>query len=101
MLLLIAIVYGIALRVLHTLTRFMMLDGGIGVVLGLYICAHPAANAVNMLFFRAPHFAPGSLRLVYNLLAGAKPTGPTGGMGGARPTGGMGGARPTGGMGAS
>ena len=28
-----------------------MLDGAIGVALGLYICAHPAANAVNMLFF--------------------------------------------------
>ena len=28
-----------------------MLDGSIGVALGLYICAHPAANAVDMLFF--------------------------------------------------
>jgi hypothetical protein len=28
-----------------------MLDGSVGVALGLYICSHPAANAVRMLFF--------------------------------------------------
>jgi hypothetical protein len=39
------------LRYLHTLTGIAMLDGSIGVAIGLYICAHPAANAVNMLFF--------------------------------------------------
>jgi hypothetical protein len=48
---LLAIAYGILLRYLHTLTGTAMLDGSIGVALGLYICAHPAANAVNMLFF--------------------------------------------------
>lgn len=47
----VAIVYGGLLRYLRTLTGIPMLDGSIGVVLGLYICAHPAANAVNMLFF--------------------------------------------------
>jgi hypothetical protein len=36
---------------LHTVTGINLLDGGIGVALGLYICAHPAANAVNLLFF--------------------------------------------------
>ena len=46
-----AIVYGVLLRYLPMLTGIRMLDGGIGVALGLYICAHPAANAVNMLFF--------------------------------------------------
>jgi hypothetical protein len=50
-LILLAIAYGSLLRYLHTLTGIAMLDGSIGVVLGLYICAHPAANAVNMLFF--------------------------------------------------
>ena len=35
-----------------TLTGMNDLDGIIGVVLGLYICSHPAANLVDMLFFR-------------------------------------------------
>ena len=48
---LLAIVYGSLLRYLHTLTGIPTLDGSIGVALGLYICAHPAANAVHMLFF--------------------------------------------------
>jgi hypothetical protein len=47
----VAIVYIGALRILHTLTGVTELDGGVGVALGLYICAHPAANAVNVLFF--------------------------------------------------
>ena len=47
----VSIAYGALLRHLHTLTGITMLDGGFGVALGLYICAHPAANAVNMLFF--------------------------------------------------
>ena len=50
-LILLAIAYGGLLRYLHTLTGIAMLDGSIGVALGLYICAHPAANAVTMLFF--------------------------------------------------
>jgi hypothetical protein len=28
------------------------LDGIIGVVLGLYICSHPAANLIDMFFYR-------------------------------------------------
>ena len=36
----------------HTLTGVDRADGIIGVVLGLYICSHPAANLVDMLFFR-------------------------------------------------
>ncbi len=48
---LLAIAYVGLLRYLHTLTGIAMLDGIVGVALGLYICAHPAANAVNMLFF--------------------------------------------------
>jgi hypothetical protein len=55
-LVLLAIAYSVLLRYLHTLTGSpsgwrAMLDGGIGVALGLFICAHPAANAVNVLFF--------------------------------------------------
>jgi hypothetical protein len=36
---------------LHTLTGLTVLDGSIGVLLGLYICSHPAANAIDALFF--------------------------------------------------
>ena len=39
------------LHYLHTLTGIPVLDGSMGVTLGLYICSHPAANAVDMLFF--------------------------------------------------
>ena len=33
-----------------------LLRGSIGVILGLYICSHPAANAVNVLFFDRGNF---------------------------------------------
>ncbi len=36
----------------YTLTGADHTDGIIGVLLGLYICSHPAATAVEMLFFR-------------------------------------------------
>jgi len=35
-----------------TLTGMNNLDGIVGVVLGLYICSHPAANLVDLLFYR-------------------------------------------------
>jgi hypothetical protein len=36
----------------HVLTGIRWLDGSIGVLLGLYICSHPAANAVDLIFFQ-------------------------------------------------
>jgi len=48
---LLALVYIALLSYLRTLTGTNMLDGIIGVLFGLYICSHPAANAVDMLFF--------------------------------------------------
>ena len=33
------------------LTGDRLLDGSVGIVLGLYICSRPAANAVDLLFF--------------------------------------------------
>jgi len=48
---LLAIAYIGLLHYLHTLTGIPVLDGSLGVALGLYICSHPAANAVDMLFF--------------------------------------------------
>jgi hypothetical protein len=50
-LIVLAIVYSGLLYHLPTLTGIALLDGWIGIALGLYICAHPAANAINMLFF--------------------------------------------------
>ncbi len=36
---------------LVSLTGHDVADGCIGVLLGLYICSHPAANAIDLLFF--------------------------------------------------
>jgi hypothetical protein len=46
------IAYSSLLYTQPTLTGQNDLDGIIGVVLGLYICSHPAANLVDMLFYR-------------------------------------------------
>lgn len=35
----------------HTLTHYARLDGSIGVLGGLYICSHPAASFIDLLFF--------------------------------------------------
>ena len=50
-LVLLAMVYVGLLSIMNRLTGINLLDGGVGVALGLYICAHPAANAVNLLCF--------------------------------------------------
>jgi hypothetical protein len=36
----------------RAITGVKDVDGAIGVLLGLYICSHPAANVVDILFFR-------------------------------------------------
>lgn len=46
-----ALAYGSLLLVRHTLTGRSALDGGIGVLLGLYICSQPAANMVDLILF--------------------------------------------------
>jgi hypothetical protein len=43
--------YIVLLRLLPTLTGRPVWDGGIGVALGLFICAHPAAHAIHAWFF--------------------------------------------------
>ncbi|MGD8969290.1 MAG: hypothetical protein PVI07_17440 [Anaerolineae bacterium] len=48
---LLAVAYGLAASALQTLTGSATATGTIGLALGLYICAHPAANAVSILFF--------------------------------------------------
>lgn len=49
---LVAILYIAGIDLFYTLTGNHLLDGIIGVLLGLYICSKPAANAVDMIFFR-------------------------------------------------
>jgi hypothetical protein len=44
--------FGAALAIWGTLTGSSTWDGTIGVVLGLFICSRPAANAVDVLFER-------------------------------------------------
>jgi len=56
------IAYGGSLYFRHTITGSDLADGIIGVVLGLYICSHPAANLVDMLFFRRSAPRPFSWR---------------------------------------
>ncbi len=43
--------YTFLLARLPTLTGEPRLDAAIGVMLGLYTCSHPAANAIDVLFY--------------------------------------------------
>jgi hypothetical protein len=53
---LLAIAYWILLYYLESPTGTILLDGAIGVMLGLYVCSHPAANAVDVLFMERGAF---------------------------------------------
>ncbi|MBI3971960.1 MAG: hypothetical protein HY332_11775 [Chloroflexi bacterium] len=66
-LLLVAIAYGGLLYYRHTLTGRNTVDGMIGVILGLYVCSHPAANAVDALFL-----ARAALRQVWSKWSGIR-----------------------------
>lgn len=73
MLLLAAAYFGL-LQYLRSFTGIPVLDGSIGVVLGLYICSHPAANAVDAFYLARGVFGrilsgwPGIRWLALNLL---------------------------------
>ncbi len=47
---LVASIYCVLLLYLGTFTGQKIIDGSIGIVLGLYICSNPAANAIDLLF---------------------------------------------------
>jgi hypothetical protein len=65
-----AILYGVLLVLLKTLTGNPTLDGAAGVLLGLYICSHPSANLVDMIFFaRSAGFRALSRRAAFGWLA--------------------------------
>jgi hypothetical protein len=51
-----AVIYSYLLYFLPVLTGNRLLDGSIGVILGLYICSRPAAHAVDLLFFERGAF---------------------------------------------
>jgi hypothetical protein len=50
-LILLALAYSVLLGCQYVSTGTATLDGAIGVMLGLYVCSHPAANAVDSLLF--------------------------------------------------
>ncbi len=74
LLLLVAVAYQIWLHDRRSLAHMSLLYGSVGIVLGLYICSHPAANAIDVLFFdrgairRMMHAWSGIGWLVLNLL---------------------------------
>jgi len=47
---LLALAYSSLLYALGPLTGDVRMDGVIGIVLGLYVCSHPASNALDLLF---------------------------------------------------
>jgi hypothetical protein len=51
----------------HTLTGTRRTDGFIGILLGLYIASHPAANFLDMLLFGRYFRLPGSSRRAHVL----------------------------------
>jgi hypothetical protein len=55
-LILLALLYLSLVVLIPTLTGISLLDGSIGVVLGLFICSRPAGNAVDMLFYERGAF---------------------------------------------
>ena len=57
-----ALVYAVLYFGLPTITGRIQFDGILGIVLGLYICSHPAANLVDRLIFGHYLFRPGELR---------------------------------------
>ena len=54
-----SILYGVLFFAQQTITGQTRLDGVIGIVLGLYICSHPAANLVDRIFFGRFRSQPG------------------------------------------
>ncbi len=57
-----ATAYAFVFHAAPTLTGSIRTDGVIGVLLGLYICSHPAANFLDMILFggrAAPQFSSG------------------------------------------
>ena len=55
--LVLAVIYVGLIVVIPTLTGNSLVDGVIGVLLGLYICSHPAVNMVDTIFFGREIFA--------------------------------------------
>jgi len=50
-LLLLAVAYSILLYIHLSLTGAHHIDGTIGVIMGIYVCAHPAANVLDFILY--------------------------------------------------
>jgi hypothetical protein len=50
LLLMLAGCYGVVLNAQGSLTGVALLDGALGLALGLYICSHPAAAAIDLFY---------------------------------------------------
>lgn len=63
---LLAIVYLAVIRTWQRLTGNVLIDGYIGVMLGLYICSHPAANFISLILYerRALRRLPSNAALI-------------------------------------
>jgi hypothetical protein len=48
--LMLAVAYGALLNLQPELTGHPLVDGTLGLALGLYICSHPAAAAIDLIF---------------------------------------------------
>ena len=50
--LLVATAYVAVLSQAHVLAGHPLVDGVLGIAVGLYVCSYPAANAIDLLFYR-------------------------------------------------
>ena len=48
--LLVTVAFVVALLSIHTVTGHPLADGVIGMILGIHVASHPAANVINLLF---------------------------------------------------
>jgi hypothetical protein len=48
--LMVAVIYGLLISELGALSSNILVDGAIGIGLGLYICSHPASAAIDLLY---------------------------------------------------
>ena len=67
---LLALAYSVLSYTLGSLTGEAQYDGIIGIVLGLYVCSHPASNVLDLLFMEGGvvRSSPGDGGLIWYLL---------------------------------
>jgi hypothetical protein len=68
LMLIVAGVYVAWLGYFGHITGSSRLDGSIGILLGLYICSHPAANMLDILLFMTPDTRESLISIRFNWL---------------------------------